>query len=79
MSISILWRKVTPNEGKSIPGLSTDWDAYQSIFGRRNLTKDDEKRLSDLALVSRSEFWNALHEAVEGLDDDEEIAVWAEW
>lgn len=79
MSISILWRKVSPHEGKSIPGLSTDWQAYQAIFGHRNLTRADASRLADLALVARSEFWNALHDAVEGLDEDEEIAVWAEW
>lgn len=79
MSISILWRKVSPNEGKSLPGLSSDWDAYQAIFGHRNLTRADAERLADLALVSRSEFWKALQKAVGSLDDDEEIAVWAEW
>lgn len=79
MSISILWRKVSPNEGKSIPGLSSDWDAYQSIFGHRNLTRADAGRLADLALVANSQFWNALEKAVRTLDDDEEIAVWAEW
>ncbi len=79
MTISIMWRRVSPTEGKSIPGLSTDWQAYQAIFGHRNLTRDDEAKISDLALVSRSEFWNALHAAVESLDEDEEIAVWAEW
>lgn len=79
MTISILWRKVSPTEGRVLPGLSTDWTAYQAIFGHRNLTRADAQRLADLALVAHNGFWNALHDAVESLDEGEEIAVWAEW
>lgn len=79
MSISILWRRVSPTEGKPLPGLSSDWQAYQAIFGHRNLTRADLPRLADLALVAHNGFWNALHDAVESLDEDDEIAVWVEW
>jgi hypothetical protein len=74
-----MWRRVSPTEGKTLPGLSSDWDAYRAIFGHRNLTRADAPRIADLALVAHNGFWNALHDAVESLGPDEEIAVWAEW
>lgn len=67
MTISILWLRVSPKEGRPLPGLSTDWTAYQAIFGHRNLTRADAQRLADLALVAHNGFWNALLEAVESL------------
>jgi hypothetical protein len=82
MGISLTWRLVTPKLWRSLPrGTSTDWAAFEQIFGRRPLGFKDVATLHAMHLATghKESMWGDLAEVLGSLPDGEEIEVRGEY